>query len=391
MKKYRCWAEVHLDGIARNTERIRRRVGPDVRILVVVKADAYGHGAVPVAKTVLEHGADMLGVGDSTEAIALREAGILAPTLILGAIIEEEIGWVISYDIRPMLHSFAMLRLLSDEARRNRRRVRVHIKVDTGMGRLGVTPDTAIELARRVAESPYLELEGMCTQLSSAVRSPAFTRRQLAQFKSVCDAVEGMGIRIPYRHAANTAALFSQRAAHFNLVRPGAFIYGIDPGNLASRRIVPAPVLHFKSQIAFLKDVPAGTSIGYNRTYVTESRTRLATLPVGYNDGYPFHLSNRGHVLVRGRRAPIRGLVTMDYMMADVGRIPGVRVGDEVTLIGRDGEETIRLEDMAKRIKTVPYDLTCSLGKRVRRVYVDSGPEDTSCAPGGRVTPAGQN
>ncbi|MBI3268258.1 MAG: alanine racemase [Planctomycetes bacterium] len=371
MKKYRVWAEVDLKAVEENLRLVKNEVGPEVRILVVVKADAYGHGAVPVAKTALESGASMVGVGDSTEALELRHAGIRHPILILGALIEEELGWVVSFDITPTIHAAEMVGLLEQEAARQSKRQRVHVKVDTGMGRLGASPARAAEIVRRVSAAPHLELEGISTHFSSVWGAdPERTEKQVGRFNALLSEVEGQGIRVKYRHAANSASLFKNPASRFNLVRPGGVIYGIDTSNLRGAGVPLRPALALKSQIAFLKGVPAGTPIGYNATHVTTRRTRIATIPVGYSDGYPYSLGNRGQVLVRGRLAPVVGTITMDYVMVDVGQVPDVRAGDEVVLIGRQGDSELRIEDLARVADTIPYEITCSLGKRVRRVYL---------------------
>ncbi len=372
MKKHRVWAEVNLGQLARNMQMMRAKNGPDVKQTVVVKADAYGHGAVPVAKTCLEHGAFMLAVGDSNEAIQLREAGILAPIIVLGALIDEELSWVVSYDIRPTIHSVERVPALNDAARRLGRVCKVHVKVDTGLGRLGASPYQALEIARRVASSPHLEIEGLSTHLAAASSGDvAFTQRQIRTFQGVLSEIEGMGIRVPYRHAANAAGALAFPETVFNMVRPGASLYGIDPGNLREIGIEMTPILTLKTQIAFIKGHPEGANIGYNRTYATQRRTRIATLPVGYNDGYPHRLSNQANVIVRGRLAPVAGTVTMDYTTIDVGAIPDARVGDEVVLIGRQGDHQVRAEELARIVGTTPYEIPCQLGRRVRRVYLE--------------------
>ncbi len=371
MKKHRVWAEVNLGQLARNMDACRAQLGPDVMITVVVKADAYGHGAVPVAKTCLEHGAFMLAVGDSNEAIHLRESGILAPILVLGALIDEELSWVVSYDIRPTIHSTERVPALNDAAKRLGRPCKVHVKVDTGLGRLGASPYQAIEIARRIAASPHLELEGLSTHFASASTGDvAFTERQLRLFQGVLSEIEGMGIKVPFRHAANTAGALAYPSTVFNMVRPGAALYGIDPGTLRDQGIAMTPILTLKTQIAFVKGHPEGANIGYNRTYSTSRRTRVATLPVGYNDGYPHRLSNQAQVIVRGRLAPVVGTVTMDYTTIDVGSIPDARVGDEVVLIGRQGDHEVRVEELSRIVGTTPYEIPCQLGRRVRRVYL---------------------
>ncbi len=376
MKKHRVWAEINLDNVAHNLAVVRSRLRPDTRILVVVKADAYGHGAVPLAKTALEHGASLLGVGDSSEALHLREAGLLAPILILGALIEEEIGWVVSYGITPTIHSLDMVGVLNQEARRQRKRVAVHLKVDTGMARLGASPSRAVEIAEQVRGSSHLALEGVSTHFGTLHAGHLeFAHQQLERFREVLDALAAAGIRPRHVHLANTAGVHLMPEACFNLVRIGGALYGIDTHGLRETDFPYRPILTLKSQITFLKGLRAGTPVGYGGTHVTTRDTLIATLPVGYNDGYPWRLSNQGRILIRGRHAPVVGRVTMDYLMADVGDVPEVAVGDEAVLIGGQGDHEMRVEELAAQAGTIPYEITCSLGRRVRRVYVQADPD----------------
>jgi alanine racemase len=370
----RVWAEVRLPNLEHNLELIRRRLESRVRIMVVVKADAYGHGAIPVAWTCLRAGAHMLGVGNSSEAIELREAGITAPVLVLGAIIEGEVSAVVEYGISSCIHSENRLDLLEREARRQKRPARVHLMVDTGMGRLGSSASSAGRLLERIRKSPgELHLEGICTHYSGSGQGDnrGRTRGQAARL------LESLGLdpeapRDFLLHASNSGAIFMPPDVGpppLDLVRPGIAVYGINPGSLPAELDL-RPVLALRSQIIFLKDIPAGTPVGYDSTHVTGRRTRIATVPVGYNDGYSWRLSNRAEVLIRGRRAPVVGSVTMDYLMVDVGHVAPVHIGDTVTLIGRDGDEEITALDLARQAGTIPYEVTCSLGLRVKRIYL---------------------
>jgi alanine racemase len=352
MRGYRVWAEIDLAALRHNIGVIRRALEPRTKIMAVAKADAYGHGALPIAWTALESGCAMVGVGDSGEALHLREGGIPGPILILGAIVEEEIHKVVQYDISVTVHSSDLLPLLNQEARRRNRKLRVHLKIDTGMARLGASPARALDVARAITDCSNLELEGVSTHLASASNA-----------ESVDELTED-GITPPILHAANSAGLFTCPEAHFDMVRPGIALYGIDPGPFARLGITLKPVLSLKTQIAYLKGVGADTAIGYDGRHRTTRPTRIATCPVGYNDGYPYQLSGRGEAMVRGRRVPVVGTVTMDYIMLDLGEVADAEVGDEVTLIG-DG---IRVEELARRAGTIPYELTCRLGRRVGRV-----------------------
>ncbi len=375
MKKYRVWAEIDLSALKNNISRIRERLPSGVGIISVVKADAYGHGALPVARASLDAGVGILAVGDSNEALELRNGGVLAPILILGALIEEEVGWVVSFDIIPSLHGPGMIPLLEQEARRQDKRVKVHVKVDTGMARLGVSSDLALKTAEQVDASDWLVLDGVCTHLSSSSEpDPSFTKKQLAGFRDTLEKMKpylGPGVRI---HAANSAALFRFPEAAFTHVRPGIAVFGIDPNGSFSGEKNDAPllepVLSLRTQICFLKGVYADTPVGYDRTAAPSRNTKLAVLPIGYNDGYPYALSNRAEVLIRGRRAPVVGTVTMDYTMVDAGAVSDVQVGDEVVLIGRQKSEEVTVKELARLAGTIPYEISCLLGKRIKRIYI---------------------
>jgi alanine racemase len=378
MRGYRVWAEIDLSALRHNLGVVRRALAPETKILAVAKADAYGHGALPVAWTALESGCSMVGVGDSGEALHLREGGIPGPILILGAIVEEEIHKVVQYDVSVTIHSADLLALLDQEARRRDRVLRVHLKVDTGMARLGVSPGRALDVARAVMDFPHLQLEGLSTHLASA-SNPEASREQLDLFRSVVEELAQDGIQPPLLHAANSLGLFTCPEAHFDMVRTGIAMYGIDPGPFAALKIPLKPVLSLKTQIAYLKGVAEGTAIGYDGRGRAARATKIATCPVGYDDGYPFSLSNRAEAILRGRRVPLVGNVTMDYIMLDVGEVPDAAVGDTVTLIG----EGMRVEELARKAGTIPYEITCRLGRRVGRVPANA--ENPVPAPAFRV------
>ncbi len=367
---HRVWADIRLDHLRDNVALLRKRLSASTRLMAVVKADAYGHGAVEVARELQALQVAHFGVGDSGEALELRAAGIGGTILVLGAIIDGEQEKVVAHDLSVCIHSESRILQLSTEARRQRHRCRVHLKVDTGMGRLGVLPTRALALARRIARSPWLELEGVATHFAgtSSAHDPA-NQAQLDAFLEVRAAVEREGLGAPLWHAAASAAIFSGMSSELDLVRPGGALFGIVPADAGAAARGLKPVLSLHTQVIFLKDVLTGTPIGYQRTHRTTGKTRIATLPVGYNDGLPLRLGNRGSVLIRGTRAPIVGKVSMDYTMLDVGRIRGVKVGEPVTLIGRDGALALPVEEVAALADTIPYEVLCSLGRRVARVY----------------------
>ncbi len=367
-RRARCWAEIDLDALERNYRYLEHRLTAGTSMLAVIKADAYGHGAVLVAGRLVKLGVTMLGVGDSHEALELRRAGINAPLLVLGAIVEGEMEAVVSNDVATCVHSVSRARKLASVAEAMGRRARVHLKVDTGMGRLGVRPEIAQGLAREIAASPHLQLDGLCTHYGSATCPvPFHTLEQLSTFVRLVEQLRAEGIQPPCIHASSSGAVFSTLGEHFSMVRVGLGLFGLNPGNLPMGASPVDPVLGLKTQVVFLKDLPEGAPVGYNRTFVTRRPTRMAVLPVGYSDGLPYALSNRANLLVRGEHAPIIGSISMDYTTVDVTDIPDTTVGDEVTIIGASGRKRITVESLARTIGTIPYEITSRLGKRIGR------------------------
>jgi alanine racemase len=363
----RTWAEIDLAALERNLAKVKALAG-GADVMLVVKANAYGHGAVSVAWHLLGHGVASLGVGDSNEALELRRHGITSPIVILGAIVGGEMEDVIRGGISVTVHSLSRVRSLAAAAAAMRAVVKVHVKIDTGMGRLGCAPERAITLAREVVKSPHLELEGVATHLATpGPEGTKETERQLARFRRVLDVLETEGIRPRWRHALSSGGLLASPPGEFNLVRPGIAVYGLAPTSIPGDF---EPALAWKTQIVFLRDRRRGARIGYGGTHRCAERSRIATLPVGYDDGYRFALSNKAHVLVRGQRAPVVGRVSMDYVMVDVTHVRGAAVDDEVTLVGRDGDEAISVLDHARWASTIPYEILCGIGERVARTYI---------------------
>jgi alanine racemase len=368
----RTWASIDLGALQHNLGEVRREAGPDAEIMLVVKADAYGHGAVPVSWHLLPHGVAALGVGDSTEALELRAAGITAPVVILGAVVSGEMEDVLRGDIQVTVHSGDRVRALRRTLGRSGPRVGIHIKVDTGMGRLGCHPERVLGIAREVKRSRRMRLEGIATHLSDA--GPEGGKQsdlQMRRFRRVLAALEAEGLLPRWRHVHGSAGILSTIDGPCNLVRPGLAVYGIDPHDRPDTPLRPA--LTWRTQIVFLKDHRRGTRIGYGATWRAGRKTRVATLPVGYNDGYRFAFSNRAEVLVRGRRCPVIGRVSMDYTCIDVTDVPGAQVGDAVTLLGSDGDESLSLAELARLADTIPYEILCGIGRRVKRRYIAAG------------------
>lgn len=368
-------AEIDLSAIKDNIRAIRQRVGPAVKIIPAVKANAYGHGAVAVSRACVEAGADMLGVACVDEAIELRNAGIAAPLLILGCCEAEAVEDIVRIGAVSVCCDIGFARALSQAAVKLGRTAAVHVKIDTGMGRIGVAPDEAVEFTRQVGSLPNISVEGVLTHFPSAdEKDRSFTRNQIALFKKIVEAIKKEvvvpGVRNLCVHASNSAGILAYPEADFDAVRPGIMVYGLYPSDAVPRSVEIREALTFKTRIVFLKEVPPGTSISYGRTYITTRRQKIATLPVGYADGYPRRLSNCGEVVVRGMRVPVVGRVCMDQTMIDVSNVPGVATGDEVILYG-GGYDYLSVSVVAQKIDTISYELLCNISSRVPRIYIN--------------------
>lgn len=367
-------AEVDLASIGRNIAAIRRRIGPGPEIMAVVKADAYGHGAVQVATTALTSGATWLGVALVEEGVVLRKSGIIAPILVFGQLFPSQARRALRYSLSCTVSTYEFAEALSVAATQEGKKGKCHIKVDTGMGRIGVSPRQAASFVRRVAMLPNVEVEGIYTHFATAdADDKSFAREQLSRFMEVIEALSTIGVQIQFRHAANSAACVDMPEAQLDLVRPGILMYGLSPFSTerfqkVKREMDIRPALSLKTRVSFVKRVPAGTPVSYGSTYVTREDTVIATLPVGYADGLSRGLSNRGEVLIRGRRLPIVGRICMDQCMVDAGNLE-VEVGDEAVLIGRQGDQEISAEEVADKLGTISYEVVCAISKRVPRVY----------------------
>ena len=366
------WVEIDLSAIGNNTRRIKCLVGPRVQLLVSLKADAYGHGALKVARTVLHNGASMLGVATLSEAIPLREAGIDAPILIFGYVPLWQMREAVHLGITVTLYSIESAQVLSRAALALGKTVKVHLKIDSGMARLGIRAEQSEEivaLAKETLALPNLELEGLYTHFAMADASDqTHVRMQLQRFQQVLQVLEAQGLRPPIVHTANSAATLSLPEAHFDMVRPGIAIYGLAPSTEVRLPEGFHPALSFKTQVAQVKMVPAGECISYGCTYITERPTRVAVLPVGYADGFRRAPKNWGTVLIHGQEAPIIGRVCMDQCMVDVTHLPQTRIGDEVVLIGRQGMTMLTAEQVAERLGTINYEVVAEILARVPRV-----------------------
>jgi alanine racemase len=370
---HRCWAEVDLDALRGNLAWIRHRVGPAVKILTVVKADAYGHGLKQTAALLMQSGTDIFGVANLAEAHAIRAVGKGWPILMLGACLPDEVDSAVRDDVRPTLSSFAEARAFSDSAARQRKTIAVHVKVDTGMGRLGIEAEQAVALVRRVRRLRGLKLEGIFTHFAAAEDDAEFTRQQAERFRGVLESLRRAGIEVPLVHANNSAALLHEPDTMFNLVRPGLLVYGVAPAGkrtvTSSLRRQLRPALSLKCRVSLVKEIPRGVSLSYGRAFIAPRRMRVATVTAGYGDGYPRAAGKRAEVLIGGRRCRVLGRITMDQLLADVSRIPRVQAGDEVVLIGRQGRDEIRAGELAAWSGTIPWEVLTNITYRVPRIY----------------------
>ena len=370
----RAWAEVELDAIAQNLRYAQVRVGQSVAILAVVKADAYGHGAVEVAREVEQQGAKALGVAMPAEAIELREAGAKLPILVIGSCLEKEVEAAVEYGVSLSLSPGEILWPIVEAAKKLGRRARVHLLVDTGMSRDGLAPAEAIELAEHVADTPQLQLEGTYTHFAtSELSDKAFCHEQLDRFNHVVAELLARNIDPGVIHSANTSGLFTLPSSHFDMVRQGISLYGLAPSAHVAAQADLVPAMTVKSRVLSIQDIRPGESVGYLREFVAERPTRVATVPMGYADGVRVARSNKGDVLINGRRAPLAGRVMMDCVVADVTSLPGVRVGDEVVIIGKSGRNEITAAEVASLYDSSPYEVLCAIGHRVKRVYTHNG------------------
>ena len=373
MAAYRpTWAEINLGAIKHNLNCIRSLLDPKVNVLAVVKANAYGHGICEASRVLWENGANYLGVATVDEALGLRNEGINAPILVLGAVLWEEANAAVKNNITLTLCDSPLLEALLEIARQTNITPKVHIKVDTGMGRIGVWHEEAFEFIRQVHSKNEIEMEGIYTHFSAAARDKLVTQLQIDSFEKILKNVEKSGIRLKYKHAANSIAVVDWKLSHLNMVRPGILLYGVYPKEDFREKVKLKSVMSLKTRIVHLKETPPGRAISYGRTYITQKRTKIATIPIGYADGYGRILSNKAEALIGGKYSRIVGMVTMDQTLMDVGHIKNVKIGDVVVLIGRQGSSSINIERIAKLAGTIPYEILSAITDRVPRIYTPS-------------------
>ncbi len=360
--------EVNLPSIRQNVAGIRKAVGSAL-IMGTVKANAYGHGLIRVSKELLKYGVDQLGVAFLEEGVALRNAGITAPILVLGGIIGNQISHFIEYDLMLTASSIFKMKQIDETARAMGARAKVHIKIDTGMGRIGIRPENAHLLFEEAISAKNCDLAGVFSHFASShAADPAFTKRQLDVFHDALEYFPKHGLPFPLRHIANSGAILQHRYATLDMVRPGIILFGVYPGQDVEKSIPLHPALSMKTRVAFFKVVKKGSPIGYDHIWIADRDTRVVTLPFGYGDGYARAHSINGAVLIHGKRYPIAGRISMDQCMVDIGGDSAYN-DDEVVLIGRQGDACITVEELAERIGTIPYEILTNINTRVPRIY----------------------
>lgn len=371
----RVYTKVNLDNIQKNMQAVREKFGDDMIIMGIVKANAYGHGAVKVAKALVEYGAGMLGVAAIDEAVELRENGIDAPILILGQIFRQDYATAIENDVTCTVVDIVTAQGISQKAKELGKIAKVHIKIDTGMGRIGFQPDVDGEMqVKSVFNLENLSVDGAFTHFACAdFEDKTSANAQKEKFLNFTDKLISEGYKFPIRHMYNSASAMELTGYAGEMVRCGIMLYGLYPSDEMNKDYKLYPALEFKSSVSFVKSVKKGFTVSYGSTYVAEKDMKIATVPAGYGDGYPRYLSNKGEVLIRGTRCKILGRVCMDQFMVDVSHLPEVQIADEVTLVGTDGAETITVEDVSHGEYRFNYEFCCLITPRVPRIYIKDG------------------
>lgn len=368
----RCVAEINLDAIGHNIREIKARLNEGTRLLAVVKADGYGHGATETAQICLYNGADELAVATLDEGLTLRSNNIFVPVLILGYTVESRLEDAVTNNLTQTVFSYELAKQLSDTAVRLGRTALAHISVDTGMSRIGFLPcEESLDEIDRIFELPNLEITGVFTHFSTADEADkSFTYTQFERFKYMTDGIEARGHKNLIRHCANSASIIDLPDMQLDMVRAGIIIYGMLPSGDVGTDIDLIPAMSIKTHISYVKELPAGIGVGYGRKYYTDKLTKIATVPIGYADGYSRRLSNKARMLVNGEYANVIGNVCMDQLMLDVTHIKDVKMGDEVTVLGVCGDKAVSAEELGSLMGTINYEVVCCIGKRVPRVYI---------------------
>ena len=347
----------------------RKRTKDVATVLAVIKADAYGHGAGKIASLLDKAGVGFLGVSDVDEGVALREAGIKRPILLFESTLAAHACKIVDHELMPTVCTLELARALNRYAQKRKKRIDIHIKVDTGMGRLGIWHEEAFDFIKKVSRLTFLRIMGIFTHFPAADTDRRFTREQIGYLYNLVTSLDRAGLIIPYIHAANSMGLAGYQTHILNLSRPGLILYGLYPHSGLRKNICLKPVLSVRSHVIFLKEIKKGRSISYGRTFFTKKDMLIATIPIGYNDGYFRALSNRASVLIGGVRCPVVGRVTMDQIMVDASHVKGVKLGSPVTVLGQQKGECVSADELAKHAGTINYEIVCSLGGRLPKVY----------------------
>lgn len=378
----RAWAEINLDAIKNNILEIKKILKPDTKILGVVKADAYGHGFLEVSKVLIENGADSLGVAFIDEAIQLRDCGIDKPILILGHTPKEYSNILVERDIIPSVFNTELAKSISEEAVKQNKTAKIHIKIDTGMTRIGFLynddekiKNRTIEQIKEISALKNIEIDGMFTHFASADEEDmSYTDLQFSRFTELAKRLEDIGINIPTKHVCNSAATIQCPDMQLDMVRPGIILYGLYPSDEVDKtKLNLIPAMQFKACITHIKDIEKGTCISYGRTFTAERDMKIATIPIGYADGFSRLLSNNIEVLVGGKKSKLVGRICMDQCMIDITNVNNVNVGDEVVIFGSQGDEVLPVDNISNAIGTINYEMLCIIGKRIPRVYTQKG------------------
>lgn len=378
MKTYsRVYAKIDLDAIAYNMEQMKQNIRPETKVMAVIKADGYGHGAVQIAE-MMERWNYIWGFAVATldEAVVLRTEGIQKPILVLGCVFPDQYMEMLKHEIRMNIYTEEMAESISRMAAREGKTAYMHIKLDTGMSRLGFgINEQSAETIKRISKMPNVNMEGIFTHFTKAdEKDKSFTKKQIQEFVWMTERLKEKNVRFTYEHCSNSAGIIDVPEGNFDIVRAGISTYGLYPSEEVDKTNVKLkPALALKSHVAFVKEIERGTPVSYGGTFVAKEKMKIATIPVGYADGYPRSLSNKGYVLIRGKKAPILGRVCMDQFMVDVTQIEGVSFGDKVTMIGKDGNEILPVEVLSELSGRFNYEFVCDLGKRIPRVYVRDG------------------
>jgi alanine racemase len=371
-----AYAEINLDNLIHNMREIKRLSIAETKVMAVIKADGYGHGATKIAHVLLDNDADALAVAVLDEAIELRQAGIKAPIFILGYTQPERSEEVVKYDLEQSIFSFESAEALSKAAKAQNKTVSVHVKIDTGMGRVGLQPDNeSVEIIKEISNLANLKIKGIFTHFATADEiNKNYTQMQFDKFNWICTKLEEQGIKIEVKHCGNSATIIDLPTMHLNMVRAGIMMYGLAPSNeVMLNKLELKQVMSLKVRITHIKEIEAGQSVSYGRRFTADKKTMIASLPIGYADGYTRLLTGKAEALVKGQRVPVVGSICMDQCMIDVTGIEDVKVGDEVVLFGHQGEEYISIDEVAKKLGTINYEIVCMISRRIPRVYVSNG------------------